>query len=313
MLEKTRTARVVLFLVAGLVGLSACRKGEDDSTRETPQLQDKAPVGRGSPSDTEAGGATSQSIERQAGKPETQVSAPGTQKAPAGDDALEAIKQQILENWSKIRSFSAKVKTTFDRLDGVEQHEIAEGTRDCLIKDDGTVLVRERLINKITYAREGDEEIPWVITGQVIRKVSDGRFVYTFDRTHAGTAVTKSFARSPRLINVGGNTVIGRLSAMKNVQRLRNEKMGMSRVYVFEGIARPDSTWRLYVAQKTGMLLKFVTENETKQSKFEFVLSEITFDVEFDEDHFVFTPPEGLEVQDLTIPGAGEAIYTPLP
>ncbi len=312
MLKQTGTVRVVLFLVAGLVGLSACRKGEDDSSRETPQLEDKAPAGQESPPGAEAEGTSSKSIEDEAGKPEAQIATPGARKAPAADDPLEEIKQEIIKRWSEVRSFSAKVATTFDRLEGVEQHEIAEGTRDFLKKDDGTVLVRERLINRITYAHKGDDDIPWVITGQIINKVRDGRFLYTIDRTHAGTAVTKAVARSPSIINVGGETVVGRLMAMKNVQRLRDEKIGNSRVYVFEGTVGADSTWRLYVDQKTGMLLKFTTENKTKESKFEFALSDIEFDVEFDDDHFVFTPPEGLEVQDLTLPGAADPIYTPI-
>ncbi len=297
MLKQIGTVRLVLVLVAGLVGLSACRQDEDDSTRETSQLQKDAPAGKRSPSGSRTVKPTHRSLVRKTGKPAPYVPDPGA-------DPLAGVREQLLERWGRIGTFSAKVTTSFDRPEGPEQHETGKGTRDCLKKDNGAVLVRQSLVNNITYARKGDEKTPWVATAQVIKKVSDGRVVHIVDRTNTGITVTKAWAIPPKIVRVGGKMLVRRLDTLENLRRLDDEMIDKERVYVFEGMAGADSSWHLDISQKTGMLLRFSVESESSETKFEFALSEIKFDVEFDEDHFVFTPPEGVEIQDLTRPGA---------
>lgn len=296
MLKRTCTVRFVLILVAGLVGLSACRQEEDDSTPETSQLQEDAPAGQRSPSGSKTVKPPRLSGPRRPGKPVPRVSEPGA-------DPLAGVREHLLERWGRIGTFTAKLTTSFDQPENPEQHEAGQGTRDCLKKDNGAVLVRQSLVNNITYARKGDEKTPWVVTAQVVNKVSDGRVVHIVDRTNAGMTVTKAWAIPPKIVRVGGKMLVRRLDTLKNLRRLDDEMIDKERVYVFEGMAGADSSWHLDISQKTGMLLRFIVESETNKTKFEFALSEIKFDVEFDEDHFVFTPPEGVEIQDLTKPG----------
>ena len=62
-----------------------------------------------------------------------------------------------------------------------------------------------------------------------------------------------------------------------------------------------------YFDKETGILLKMVTEDTLAKTKHSFALSDVKLNVEFPDDHFTFTPPEGVEVQDLTIRGAVKA------
>ena len=62
----------------------------------------------------------------------------------------------------------------------------------------------------------------------------------------------------------------------------------------------------MFFDPEAGILRKLTIRNEEKKSTFTFTLRDVQFNVEFEDDHFAFKPPEGAEIVDLTQPRPGE-------
>ena len=116
--------------------------------------------------------------------------------------------------------------------------------------------------------------------------------------------LTKSRTTSQDTQFVGGRPLFEQLRRLSAPELIGEESMDGKHVYVLQGtLQRGDGKTTFYVDKSTGLLLKLVAENESKRTKFTFTVTDIKLDVEFGEDHFVFTPPEGVELEDLTRSG----------
>lgn len=215
---------------------------------------------------------------------------------------LAEVERDMYQRWGQIQSLTAKMNTNFERMTDPKTVQQGAGTYDCL-KRDGKLLVRSYHFNSIGGAND-NEEIPWVLTGEEYTKISDGRFVYSIRRDHAKKTGTKAYARFPQVLYVGGPGPFFLLRRLTDLKQLADSKVEEHDVVVFSGIT-PDSDRRLFeffLDREAGIMRQLIIENREQKSKFTFTLSEVEFNVDFEEDHFTFVPPEGVEIVDLTQP-----------
>ena len=307
---------IALTSLLSLISLSACRRDKAEEAEETSRQEETPPAPEAS-----TGAEASSSLRQEPTLPLTERHIPAsvppsttvsetasaqppdlrTRPAPASDKIPAGLEREMLANWEGIRSVSAKLTTKFDRLGDRETHQNGLGVYDCLKQND-KILVRTKLSNAIT-AKQDDPEVPWLLTEQRVNKYSDGQFVHIIDERYQRFTVTKRRAVYPYIIYIGGERVVRFLRRLESLQRLPDETIDDKDVYVLEG-ALPGARRkvRVYLDKETGIMRQMVTENETSESTLTFTISEVRLNVEFSEDHFVFVPPDGVEVQDLTMP-----------
>ena len=328
-------------ILIGQLGLSACRRDEPVETREASASQATQSPSEGSTSPTRRSPTTTAPQPRPteetltagsrepasptpAGDPSIATAAPSSQpERPSGADsgdteaapkpaaitadaavraALAEVERDMFQGWGKIQSLSAKMVTTFTRTTDPKTNQQGEGTYDCL-KRGGRLLVRTYHFNSIGGAND-NEEIPWVLTGEAYEKISDGQFVYSIKVDHEKRTGTKAYARFPHVLYVGGQGPFLLLRSLTNLRQLPDTKLEKHDVLVFEGVTPGTDRryFQLFLDKETGIMRKLTIERRDLMSMFTFVLSEVEFNVDFEEDHFTFTPPEGVEIVDLTQP-----------
>lgn len=295
---------ITLATLVGLAGLTACRKdepgqAEDVAAEQPPTPEEEAvPPSETPPPDPvpDEDAPAQPSDQRLRRRPRVNI-------APDADAAI----RELLAPWEEVQSVSASFATDYERFAGLGERQQAEGTRDCM-KKNGNVLVRSSYKNAIAMEKENKE---WIVTGQIVLKIFDGEFLYTVDQRHEGKTATKSRLKPGQFQYIGGRRLFSQVLGLDRFSLLPDETIDDKSVYVFEGKAAGGTvTTRSYFDKQTGMLLKMVTEDSIAQTKYTFVLSDIKVNVEFDDDHFTFIPPDGVEVQDLTRRGA---VKVPLP
>lgn len=310
MVNRTTAVTITLATLIGLSGLPACRKDKAEGPEAAP-APDAAPAEVTlPPQQTSTGKNVSQvqaAPEPFASQPDEPTAAT-TETTPlfsvavtlARNKAIRAAQQQLLARWDEIQSVSAKIKLEYDQQEGLKQRRSGEGTYDCTKKDEKT-LIRMKIYHSMIVERK--EMGDWVLTGERILKVYDGEFLYTLDELHAGMTATKSRPSRGQLLFLGGRHLLNQLRRFNNFKRLPDETIDGHTVSVFKGVSDPGNVkTEYYIDQETGLLIKVVTENETRKSKLTMRFTDIQLNPQYAEDHFTFTPPEGVEIQDLTKP-----------
>ena len=222
------------------------------------------------------------------------------------------IKKEMLSKWEAIHSLSSSIESSYNQTS--KEREIMTmgvGTRDALMAD-GKTRIRSYFETGIRVTIE-TEDPPIRETRRRTRKIFDGEFLYTQISTHEGTTATKTRATPQSFVAVGGPGLLAALRNLGKLQRLPNAQIGERIMYVFDGYNKPQSRVEYAVDQETGLLYS-VTRTEAKKN----LTQSLTFtkhdiNMGFPEDHFVFTPNEGVEVQDLTQAAANAPTPAPRP
>lgn len=313
MLSQNKLATAMLVMLAGLAGLSACRRDEPEPAPQGEPQAQEAPTARQEQPAQQATRAQDAPSPKRA-SPASQPSKPTTATSDnasdqplmwvssariitAEDQAGEAAQKELAARWDEHQSVSAKVTTTFERHEGLTTYQKGKGERDCMRKD-GKLLVRSKVFNSINAQREHGQ---WIATAQRVTQVFDGELLYTLDERHEGKTFTKSRPTPGRLQYIGGRRLFDRMRLLDGVRLLPDETIDGKSVYVFEGSAGEGRIrTHHYIDKETGILLKLVVKREDPKSRYTFALSDIELNVEFSEDHFTLAPPEDAEIQDLT-------------
>ncbi|MGB2988035.1 MAG: hypothetical protein WBE26_19375 [Phycisphaerae bacterium] len=231
---------------------------------------------------------------------------PSARVVTANDATIDEAERELLARWNEIRSVSAKVTTRFEQREGAKSSQTGAGMRDCM-KKNGKMLVWSKLNNYILLDVshvDREDGAKQLYTEQRLLRVFDGNFLYTVDERHeqmGGMKVTKSRLDPQGIQLIGGRRLFRQLRRLDRLQLLPDDTIDGKSVYVFEGSANADLVEiQYYFDKETGILLKMIVENKGENSTFMFALSDIELNVEFSEDHFTFTPPEGAEIIDLT-------------
>ncbi len=310
MVRTTLSLSVHLVALAGLWGQVGCSHeepvevGPAAAAEESPAAIDTTTVAQPpagehpSTADTPNAGPADPTMDGEPPK-RTQPS-PAAVRPPIPVEVSTAI-SELIAKWDTVQSASAKLKTHFERTQGQREKQNGEGTRDTL-KKDGKVLMRSEYKNGVALEKPNGE---WIVTGQIVLKVFDGEFLYVDDTRHEGRTVTKSRPLLGQLQPIGGRQLFAGLRGVDEIKRLPEEIINGKSVYVFEAKAGGGTiTSRHYVDKETGILVKLTRTDTLASIEYSFELTDIKVNVDFDEGHFTYTAPEGVEVQDLTRRGA---------
>lgn len=220
-------------------------------------------------------------------------------KGNPGRDPLEEIEEELVSKWNAIQSLASTLKTsTHSKTNDYELTTEGSGTRDSMRKG-GKTLVRTVLGIGIKIEVE-DEEIPFRYTGQRVLKVFDGEYLYTQIVTHEGATATKQVLTPQSFMAVGGPGLIAVLRSARKLYRKPDGKIDGRSMYVFAGYSPPTVRVEYMIDQETGLLcsVRREWEDADRTRSFDFVKHAINSG--FPENHFTFTPEEGVEVEDRT-------------
>jgi len=252
------------------------------------------------------------------------VSAPAKAEPPA--DRGELIRKNagvigpiiddMLAQWQKLDSLSIEFAVQQGPTKESDRTKVdsqtGEGKRDSVILPDGRERIRSVVIFAVVIQQMADEapdDPGYHLMAARMKKFSDGEFVYTVEENKAGQAASKARAMWPHVDYVGGPGLIQSMIVLHQLERLSDEKVNDSDCYVFRGLS-PDGKIRhtYWIEKANGLRRQFELVNESRDNRYLTTVTKVTTPVEFSEDHFQPQIPEGVEVQDLTIPGA---VYKP--
>lgn len=311
---------VIGCLAAALV--SACRQ-EEPPAAEPKQVQGipaeaqkASEIAASSPDDSDTSGTLASASPANA-------ESPGDSSAPSAESAsraelrkkniqmLRQIGNEMMTRWQKLGSVSAKIKVIHEGLeeDGKEFRQEGEGQRDMLIQPDGREMMRSEIVLQAMMPAPEGAKYPYWLTRVKKQKFSDGRHVYSIEDNRGGTKVFKAPARPPHIESIGGPAFLRRLVQMENLEHLPDTQVQDRDCYHFRN-TREDGAVRidLYIDKATGLRILRKIENDNRRRTYEVRLSDIEVGVSFPEDHFTFTPPEGVSMDDLE---AGKTVFIP--
>ena len=312
-------AVITVAVLVGFGGSGACKRETAQSAREVAKKQEAAPnearssAAKKSTDSPEEPGPGSKNPSRAptgSAAPGTQTSgaAPVARVITAKSRAVVETEERLLARWNDIRSFSAKLSTSFEQREGAKMRFEGEGTYDYLTKD-GKTFIRSKQARDVYVDAGGAKAtdgtaLDRIFTGQRLLKILDGDYVYEVDVRHEqfGGLVVKKLLPHPLAIQfAGGKTLFKWLDQADELRLLPDETLDGKQVYVFETVTLTGRMKTLcFFDKETGILLKLTSEGEQPSLKSTFALSDIQLNVPFSDDHFTYTAPSGVEVQDLT-------------
>ena len=218
----------------------------------------------------------------------------------SGSIALKGVEEDMLAKWDAIHSLSATMKTFLHRKTSPTITQDGFGTREFL-KSGEKLLVRTKLTN--SFQVEVDkEEYDSVVSYVRILKVFDGQFLFVQKQTHDGMTVTKERAAPERVMAIGGPGLLIALRRLLKLVRETDKLIDGRMTYRFSGYHEDRKTKIRYAIDKeTGLLRKY--EKEAASGDFIQRIELLDYKINpppFPEGHFTYTPPEDVEIQDLT-------------
>lgn len=182
--------------------------------------------------------------------------------------------------------------------------------------------MKSKMVDKTITMRKGDKWL-WRSEGQTNSEidaagnstkqeiktliVSDGDVLYTVTEMDGAKQYMKSKVTPENSINAQSEKMLENLRALGDVKLAAGEKVDGKDCWVIEVVLKPGSPMTMMGAEKsryfydksTGMFLKSVTLNKDGKASQTLTISDVKIDESISEDRFKFTPPPGVEVQDL--------------
>ena len=297
---RPRVLSVMMFsTVACLIAGSSCREAEaplpeKTADQEHPQAPaklaqinadaktDPAPIA--SPSSESAPSST-----QEMPTPLTIVEAP--------DPAVESVKQEILAKWQQVRSFTANVMThTQESIDGGDMWMDGTGTYECKRKN-GDVFIR--LDQTITAGRDlGGQKS---LRNFRMLTIGDRDFIYMLTELPGKKQAERHLPKAFEDLYLGGQTVFDKLRRLYILKRLPDTELDGRSVYAISGDSRESGVRALYYFdQQTGVVLRIRLEDTSKKLYRTITLTHFEINPGLADERFVFTPPEGVEIVDMT-------------
>jgi len=210
---------------------------------------------------------------------------------------LGTVEKEIQEQWDKHKSITAKLKTVtrMDMGDEVNEGE-CRGTYQ-VVKKGGKTLFRQyyerRVVTKVGDRRE--------IADEKNMMIMDGEFLYKLIEIMGRKAASKQ--KPGPQDYPGPKSRLGILRKDYGLKLLPPESVDGSGVYMIEGRRKKESTSpisrTILYYRRDGVLMKvvnYVGEKPVQTTTF----SDIELDVKVEPCLFVFKPPQGVQVRDLT-------------
>lgn len=220
--------------------------------------------------------------------------------------AVNTAVAAILAKWEKVQAFSAHIRIetgtgkVISKSGGgkwePQMHVRGEGIYECF-KKDGKSLIRMELDGESPVRHIGDGGP----SRSSILRLYDGEFVYSVGKEGGQTHASKVNRPDDDFILLGGPELFKKLRRQFILSRQPDETLGTRKTVVLEGRPKKGDGKTLYWFDKeTGILVKLAMFNRTGNLQNRLTLDEINMDPKFSPKRFVFIPPKGVEVKDLT-------------
>lgn len=218
--------------------------------------------------------------------------------AARAGDSLAELEKKLAQKSAKINSLKAKVSVaTTVNMENTMSDVQSSGTAEFMRKGD-KILLRTEMKFLAVSNFEG-EAISRDIT---MLTIVDGEFMYTVkDRGGRKTAIKSN---ADRFQTPDGVTTLENLRKHHDFKVLPDESIDDQPAYVVEATPKegaPDiGTTTLYLARKTGVVLKIVRRHEKRKMISTTTFQDIELNPKIDPERFIFKAPEGVEVRDHT-------------
>lgn len=256
-------------------------------------------AGAGSDPDARPGEAGAPVPAAAVAKPE--ADSPAT---PTVDLEYEAIKEQSLREWASIKALTATLTTIAEfGPTGNRVLRRSVGQYDYRTRDGKTFIRWDTVDMTVIRKEQGD-----TMTRHRKLIVHDGASIYVQRERSARAKVEKVAAGSVGLMPLGGPGFFETLERYHHVKGLEPESLNGRPVHVIG--ARPKWGYGMilyYFDRETGLLLKKHTGDASPGDYETTLVTGIDTAKVFGKDHFLFVPPEGVDVHDTTAGAARDA------
>ena len=278
------------------------------------------------PSEVEADGIAREQTELpgDAGAIRVDTAPQFSQIDPAVDEALTSI----LAKWPELETIQAKLVTRLSQKDEPKTEHSGEGERFQSMRD-GTFRLRSNLLTEIKVWRTEEERAAaraageddregYLLTFHRVLRVYDGEHFYQLIVTHEGAMAVKRLRPGRGALQpIAGPQLVAALRSAATLERRPDQEVDGHTVYVLKA-SHPsvEGSVKYYVDKELGVLRRLERHRPERSRRFSLELTDIVLNEDISADTWVFDPPEGVEIQDLTAPGAdapGDEEADPLP
>jgi len=218
------------------------------------------------------------------------------------NEALKRAEDDIVKKVGKLKSMSARLTVTATvRDEGMEIESTQAGSYE-MVRDGSKTKYRRETTIKSVQRIEGEEEK--IEQRELV--VCDGDYVYSLtDSLGVPTATKNKVDR--RLSGRINRNMFWRWHKAYDLKLLPDAEVDGIKTYVFE--ARPKvkngalpARSLYYFSKDYGFLVKTVFENDKGEPTEVTQYTDVTFNADIDPKRFKFEAPEGVEIEDRTLP-----------
>lgn len=205
--------------------------------------------------------------------------------------------QELIASWKNVRTVHIEVATEMELKRGMRENRTGKGYIDYLRKD-GKVYFRQYRFDNFKVERSPED---FILSAQRTIVVFDGEYVYRVDELSKGKVAAKMTLRQAPIQSLGGLSLMRQMKGHYKLELEDAEEIDGEPVHVFRGISKSGATTtRYFIQRSTGMLRRLRVEDLDKKMTLKVDFTNAQFNVDFPDDHFVFVPPDDVEVKDLT-------------
>ncbi len=212
--------------------------------------------------------------------------------------SVPEARTQMKDAWNKVRTLSAtSLQRNVKDIRAADVSTTLLGTY-FLMKKDGKVLIRQDI--SVTSSLDFKEHDITTTTASDSTTIGDGTYQYSVSTVESGTEVTK-YKQSPMLC-IGGLASMQLFFERYEIRRLADSTYEGQDVFIFEAIARTKRPRRAVVtiSKKYGILLKRDSYDNEGTLRSSLMYDDIKINGDIDPKKFVFVPPPGVPIQDMS-------------
>ena len=272
-----------------------------DRSADAPVAKDSVPPTTATPSSAtpENSAATTAATDAPApSSPSPEKSADPPEKTAAPPDKKRTLDDVLVElsaKWAKIESLSAEVHMMAQDKNEKQNLQYGGYGNYACIKKNGKLIVRRDMVNTIV-PNPGDATR--LRTSAII---VDDKTTYMWGEEGGKKFAQKMDTDKNEIVRVGGRALFDQLQSLHELELRPNLVLGGRAVYIIAGIPRQGRGRNAFSFDcELGVMTQMRMENESGLSARTVTFSKFKINPEFDESHFEFRPPDGVEVFDMT-------------
>lgn len=273
---------VPVSAILSVASLAACERTADAPAA----VQDAPPTALGQP----------------ASSSEKATDSPDKNAAPTEKErSLDQVLAELSAKWETIHSLSAEVNmVAHDKNEAQNLRYGGIGAYAC-IKKNGKLTIRRDMVNTI---------LPGV--GPATRErtstiISDDEFTYMLTEEDGKKSAQKMETDKNEIVRVGGRTLFDQLKSLYELELKPNLVLEGREVYIIAGRPRTGTGRTAFgFDREWGVMVQMRMENESGLSSRTVAFTHIRLNPEFEESHFEFQLPDGVQMFDMTKIGKPE-------